>query len=118
MGPEDKFSFHPIDIVGTKHTRVKLFLLLLPSYNSYLFQVEGITIANSAYHSLMLVNSYQPEDPTCDPDFPNNISVLAPIFELPLKTITIVTRRSFSVELSKLFKVFVTNEETHTLLSC
>jgi len=44
--PKDKFSFHPIDIVGTKNTRV-----------------EGITIANSAFHSLMLTNSYQPEDP-------------------------------------------------------
>merc|ERR550539_1298386 len=47
VGPEDKFSFHPIDIVGPRHTRV-----------------EGITIANSAYHSLMLINSYQPERPT------------------------------------------------------
>ena len=88
------------------------FFLLLPAYNSYLFQVEGITIANSAYHSLMLVNSYQPEDPTCDPDFPKIISSLAPIFPSPFKTIAIVTRRSFRVELSKLFKVFVTNEET------
>ena len=27
-------------------------------------RVEGITIANSAHHSLMLVMSYQPEEPT------------------------------------------------------
>jgi len=43
----EKFTFHPIEIVGTKYTRV-----------------EGITIANSAFHSLMLINSYQPDDPT------------------------------------------------------
>ena len=36
------------------------------------FQVEGITIANSAYHSLMLINSYQPEDPTCELNFPKS----------------------------------------------
>lgn len=27
-------------------------------------RVEGITIANSAHHSLMLVTSYKPEEPT------------------------------------------------------
>ena len=61
--PKDKWTFHPIDIVGTKFTRVGLDLFLIEFPLNV--QVEGITIANSAFHSLMMVNSYQPEDPTC-----------------------------------------------------
>ena len=46
--PNDQFwTYHPVDISGAAHTTV-----------------EGITIANSAYHSLMLVNGYNPEKPT------------------------------------------------------
>lgn len=43
----DDRKYKPIDIVGAKDTTV-----------------EGITIADSAMHSLMLVNGYQPDRPT------------------------------------------------------
>ena len=51
------------------------FFLCSAIMKSCLFQVEGITIANSAFHSLMLINSYQPEDPTCNLDFSKNFSI-------------------------------------------
>ncbi|WP_187357960.1 glycoside hydrolase family protein [Pontiella desulfatans] len=44
---EDDWLYKPIDIQGARDT-----------------SVEGITIADSAMHSLMLVNSYQPDKPT------------------------------------------------------
>ena len=43
----DYFRYNPINIQG-----------------SYFTSVEGITLANSAYHSLMLVGGYRPEEPT------------------------------------------------------
>lgn len=46
--PPKEFQDHcPIHIVGAAHT-----------------SVEGITIADSAYHSLMLIMSWKPEEPT------------------------------------------------------
>tara|TARA_A100001015_G_scaffold118293_1_gene131188 strand:- start:1715 stop:4777 length:3063 start_codon:yes stop_codon:yes gene_type:complete len=44
---EDDWQYKPIDIVGARNT-----------------SVEGITITDSPMHSLMLINSYQPESPT------------------------------------------------------
>lgn len=44
---EDDWKYKPIDIVGAKNTTV-----------------EGITITDSAMHSLMLINGYAPETPT------------------------------------------------------
>ena len=44
---------------------------ILSHFSQFFPQVEGLTIANSAFHSLMLVNSYQPDDPTCKRDIVN-----------------------------------------------